>query len=144
MFALSIILLQALVNTGLYFVSIQFMDCDISFLYTTRKTWERRFLHSEPLFVFYFCVVAYTHAKPWQELSKFTYRSTEGVSKVLSKMVTSNSLSVAGYLESIDDFKDIDTDTMMEEITSGHLKSKEFAVLLVCNYFPYLLFYLLC
>ena len=83
--------------------------------------------------VLYFYNLAYTKPAPWQALSKFTYRATEGVSQVITKMVTSNSLSLSDYLESID-FEDIDMDSIMDNITSANLKSKEFAVLFVCTF----------
>ena len=56
----------------------------------------------------------------------------EGVSQLLSTIVTSNSLSVPDYLESIDDFDDVNVDQIIDDIKSVNLKSKEITVLLVC------------
>ena len=75
---------------------------------------------------------AYINPNPSQALSKFVYRSVESVSQVLSKLVTSNSLSVPDYFQSLEDFDDINVDQIIDNIKSVNLKSKEITLILVC------------
>ena len=78
-----------------------------------------------------FYPLAYDNPNLPGSLSKIVYKANAGIGKAITNLICKNPKTLSDYINSIEDFNDIDTDKIIDSINSFDRDSEELSVALV-------------